>query len=218
MSALISKSKFASLNKNGLNKNGVPVGTWNKYESRNPLQQLLIRRFENSLVRILEPYFTEINSGLDYGCGQGRTTHLIHKSGVASMFGCDISDDILKIARKNYPDLEFFLCEAAHAGGAKERYDLVAMVEVLEHLQSPATDLKRVLSLTRRYALLSVPDEPLFRTLNFCAGKYVRHFGNSPGHIQHWNKRSFTALVEPFLRILHVEKSLPWIIVFGEVR
>ena len=200
-----------------LEKNGIPVGTWNKYESGNPLQQWLIRRFEDSLVRTMSPYIAEINSALDFGCGQGRTTRLIHQSGVPKMCGCDISDDILAIARSTCPDLEFFLCEEAHSREPAERYDLVTMVEVLEHLEAPAAELERVLSLSRRYALLSVPNEPLFRSLNFCAGKYLRHFGNSPGHIQRWNRRTFTALVEPFLRILHLEKSTPWIIVFGEV-
>jgi len=218
MSVKTSKCQFISQNGKKIEKNGVPVGTWNKYESRNPLQQLLIRRFEKSLVRIMMPYVSEITSGLDFGCGQGRTTHLIHQSGVPGMNGCDISDDILAVARKAYPDMEFVLCEEAYATGAKERYDLVSMIEVLEHLEEPATELKRVLSLTRRYALISVPDEPLFRTLNFCAGKYVRHFGNSPGHIQHWNKGSLTELLKPYLRILQVKKSLPWIIVFGEVK
>lgn len=218
MSEQISKSKFLSLKDKRLEKNGVPVGTWNKYESRNPLQQLLIRRFEKSLVRVMMPYFAEINSALDFGCGQGRTTHLLHQFGISNMCGCDISDDILGVARKTYPDMEFVSCEEAHARGAKERYDLVSLIEVLEHLEAPAAELERVLSLTQRYALLSVPDEPLFRTLNFCAGKYVRHLGNSPGHIQHWNKCSLIELLKPYLRILHVKKSLPWIIVFGEVK
>lgn len=167
---------------------------------------------------MMMPYVAEIHSGLDFGCGQGRTTHLIHQSGVADMSGCDIADDILTVARRVYPDMEFVLCAEACGRGVKEPYDLVSMIEVLEHLETPATELEKVLSLTRRYALISVPDEPLFRTLNFCAGKYVRHFGNSPGHIQHWNKSSLTELLKPYMRILHVKKSMPWIIVFGEVK
>ena len=41
------------------------------------------------------------------------------------------------------------------------------------------------------HLLVSVPREPLWRGLNMARGAYLRDLGNTPGHVNHWSKRSF---------------------------
>src|SRR5690606_5085855 len=93
--------------------------------------------------------------------------------------------------------------------------DMVAACEVLEHLERPEEGMKRLATVCRKYCLLSVPNEPVFRSLNFCAGKYVSRFGNSPGHLNHWSSREFSLLVSKYFAIEKVLKPLPWTIVLA---
>ena len=46
-----------------------------------------------------------------------------------------------------------------------------------------------------RHLLVSVPREPLWRGLNMARGAYLKDLGNTPGHLNHWSKRSFVALL-----------------------
>jgi hypothetical protein len=42
-----------------------------------------------------------------------------------------------------------------------------------------------------RHLLVSVPREPLWRMLNMARGAYWPALGNTPGHLNHWSRRSF---------------------------
>ena len=41
------------------------------------------------------------------------------------------------------------------------------------------------------------PREPLWRGLNIARGAYLKDLGNTPGHLNHWSKRGFVALLSP---------------------
>lgn len=43
-----------------------------------------------------------------------------------------------------------------------KKYDIVIATEVLEHLDDPAEAIRKMKSLSRRYILISVPNEPFF--------------------------------------------------------
>lgn len=46
-------------------------------------------------------------------------------------------------------------------------------------------------------------------------GKYIRNFGNTPGHIQHFTKKSFyRMLMECELEVIRYEEPLPWLMVY----
>jgi hypothetical protein len=95
-------------------------------------------------------------------------------------------------------------------------FDLVMMLEVLEHIPEPAQMLPILERLTQRYLLLSVPWEPFFRGLNFLRGKHVRDFGNDPEHVNHWGRRAFLRFVEGRFRVVEVPMVFPWTMVLAE--
>ena len=68
---------------------------------------------------------------------------------------------------------------------------LIVCCEVLEHHEKPRDALGALALIAQPYCLLSVPREPLWRTLNMVRGKYWRGFGNTPGHLQHWSAAAF---------------------------
>lgn len=73
-------------------------------------QHSFVWRFGASLLESLKPQAGE--RILDVGCGTGQLTADIARSG-ATVIGLDKSAEMLAEARKNYPDLEFVLSDAA---------------------------------------------------------------------------------------------------------
>ena len=102
----------------------------------------------------------------------------------------------------------------------KEKYgaDLVVCCEVMEHLLEPEEALKKLAFLASPYCLFSVPREPLWRLLNLLRGVYIKKLGNTPGHVQHWSKRSFRRFVSPFFTVIETATPLPWTFLLCRVK
>ncbi len=193
-------------------ENGLVVGTGSdKYESKNPLAQYLLRQFDRGiadLVKIANP-----ETIIEVGCGEGHVTDILLKNSQATIQALDISQTIVDIAksaidspRVNFQQLNIYdLAE-------KESADLVVCCEVLEHLETPEIGLLRLAEKAAPYAIISVPREPIWRILNFVRGSYCKDFGNSPGHIQHWSQRQFIQFVKQKFKIVRVKSPLPWTI------
>jgi hypothetical protein len=85
--------------------------------------------------------------------------------------------------------------------------------EVLEHLTEPEKALLKLISITKKDLILSVPNEPIWHILNMLRGKYLTALGNTPGHFQHWSKSEFVNFVSKHADIIDVKTPLPWILV-----
>jgi 2-polyprenyl-3-methyl-5-hydroxy-6-metoxy-1,4-benzoquinol methylase len=83
---------------------------------------------------------------LDAGCGEGRNTALLARSG-ARVRALDVSELALDHARRTWPDLEgvsWELADLRRVNLPKDHYDLVVLDSVL-HWMADATDADRVL-------------------------------------------------------------------------
>ena len=87
--------------------------------------------------------------------------------------------------------------KAEHLPFADSEFDVATAIEVLEHVPDPAHTVAEMARVAERWLLVSVPREPLWRGLNMARGAYVKDLGNTPGHVNHWSKRSFVSLLEP---------------------
>ena len=65
---------------------------------------------------------------------------------------------------------------------------------------------------------MSVPFEPYFRIGSLLRGKYVRSLGNHPEHVNHFNRKSLQALLEPAVALQTIEVAFPWLIAWGTPR
>ena len=74
---------------------------------------------------------------------------------------------------------------------ADDEFEIATAMEVLEHVPDAADVLSEMARVSSKWILVSVPREPLWRGLNMARGAYWRDLGNTPGHINHWSKRSF---------------------------
>ncbi len=197
---------------------GLVVGTGSdKYETKNPLAQYLLRQFDNSIAELVN--MAKPDTILEVGCGEGHVTDILLKNSTANIQALDISQTIVDIAKQSIDSTrvdfqQFNIYDLAEKGVA----DLVVCCEVLEHLETPETGLMRLAEKAAPYAIISVPREPLWRLLNFIRGAHVRNLGNSPGHIQHWSQKAFIRFVETQFEIVSVRAPLPWTVLLLKSR
>jgi len=198
-------------------ENGVPIGNWyDKYNTQNPVARYLVRNFLRTIKELLDPIKNDITSITDVGCGEGYLTNHIHTLNIAEKIkACDFSSQVIDIARKNTSSLKIqFYTKDIYEIGEQEQADLIVCCEVLEHLKYPEEALNKIRQVTNKYCLLSVPCEPVWRIINLCRGKYIKNYGNTPGHINHWSSGAFANLVCIYFDIMTIRKALPWTIVF----
>jgi 2-polyprenyl-3-methyl-5-hydroxy-6-metoxy-1,4-benzoquinol methylase len=199
---------------------GIPAGNWeNKYDTRNPVARLLVRKFLSSLEKLVVKYGVAVDSIMEVGCGEGLLAAHIDSLGIAPVKACDFSARIIDIAKKYHADrdISFYVRDIYELDRERDKADLVLCCEVLEHLENPELGLTRLSEVASQYVLLSVPNEPLWRFLNVIRGKYIRELGNTPGHINHWSRKRFLALVSKHMEILEVRNPCPWTMVLGRI-
>lgn len=186
-----------------------------KHTSRNPIQKLLIKNFYSSLISLAKPLKAE--SILDAGCGEGFTMEKFYKNGVGKKIeGIEYAKDAIAFGKKLFPDLTFTQGSVYELPHKSNSFDLVICTEVLEHLEKPAKALGEMLRVSKKYLIISVPNEPFFMLSNFLRGKNLARFGNDEGHINHWSPLSFKKYLEKNgLKIEKVRLPFPWITIIG---
>jgi ubiquinone/menaquinone biosynthesis C-methylase UbiE len=90
-------------------------------------------------------------------------------------------------------------------------FEMASAIEVLEHVPDPAHTVAEMARVARGgHLLVSVPREPLWRGLNMARGAYLKDLGNTPGHVNHWSKRSFVRLLSQHGTVLEARSPFPW--------
>jgi 2-polyprenyl-3-methyl-5-hydroxy-6-metoxy-1,4-benzoquinol methylase len=190
----------------------VPTGnTFDKYGSTNPVVRRLMSGFETTL----ESLFTRADprSILDVGCGEGvLTERWAGRLGEKPVIGLDLPDPKLESewATRRRENLEFRTFDGGDLPFADGSFDLVAATEVLEHVPDPERTLAEMARVAARHLLVSVPREPLWRALNVARGAYLRELGNTPGHVNHWSKRSFVQAAGHHGEVIEARSPFPW--------
>ncbi|MGA2010600.1 MAG: class I SAM-dependent methyltransferase [Solirubrobacteraceae bacterium] len=190
----------------------VPTGnTFDKYGSTNPAVRRLMTGFERTLGELLSQ--ADPASLLDVGCGEGvLTARWARRLGTGRVVGVDFDDPKLAAewAGRRRPNLEFRAMAVEQLAFAAGEFDLVAATEVLEHVPDPERALAEMARVARRWLLVSVPHEPLWRALNLARGAYVRELGNTPGHLNHWSRRRFVSLLDGYGDVVQTRSPFPW--------
>ena len=197
----------------------VPTGnTYDKYGSTNPVVRRLMDNFESTLAALFDR--ADPQSLLDVGCGEGVLTHQwAQRLGDRRVVGIDLEDPKLAAEweQREAPNLEYRTMRAEDLPFAAGEFDLVTAIEVLEHVPDPEHTVAEMARCAGRHMLVSVPREPLWRGLNMARGAYIRDLGNTPGHLNHWSKRSFVAMLEQHGRVVEARSPFPWTMVLVAV-
>jgi ubiquinone/menaquinone biosynthesis C-methylase UbiE len=188
----------------------VTGNTYDKYGSTNPVVKRLMAGFEGTL----EELFTKAapSSLLDVGCGEGVLTHQWAGRISGRVVGIDLDDPALHAewAKRQAPNLEYMVMKAENLPFAGDEFDTAAAIEVLEHVPEPEHTVAEMARVAKRSLIVSVPREPLWRGLNMARGAYWKDLGNTPGHLNHWSKRSFVRLLSRYGTVTEARSPFPW--------
>jgi 2-polyprenyl-3-methyl-5-hydroxy-6-metoxy-1,4-benzoquinol methylase len=191
---------------------GIVTGnTYDKYGSTNPLVRHMMDGFEGTL----EQLFTAANpsSLLDVGCGEGVLVHKwAQRLAGKRVVGIDLEEPSIQAGwrERQAANLEYRVMRAENLPFADGEFDLVSAIEVLEHVPDPEHTLAEMARCAGSHLLVSVPREPLWRMLNMARGAYWSHLGNTPGHLNHWSKRSFAGLLSRYGEVAQARSPFPW--------
>jgi 2-polyprenyl-3-methyl-5-hydroxy-6-metoxy-1,4-benzoquinol methylase len=189
----------------------VTGNTFDKYGSTNPVVRRLMASFE----RTLEELFVQADpqSLLDVGCGEGVLTHeWAARLGDKRVVGIDLDDPQLHAhwAQRTAPNLEYRVMKAENLPFADGEFHVASAIEVLEHVPDAEHTVAEMARVSSGWLLVSVPREPLWRMLNVARGAYIKDMGNTPGHLNHWSKRSFAGLLSRHGEVVEARSPFPW--------
>lgn len=196
-----------------VDREGTVTGnTYDKYGSGNPVVKRLMAGFQ----RTLDELFTvaDPTSLLDVGCGEAVLTHEWARrlGDQRRVVGIDLDDPALHAhwEQRTAPNLEYRVMKAENLPFADGEFDLASAIEVLEHVPDPEHTVAEMARVASRWLLVSVPREPLWRGLNMARGAYWKDLGNTPGHLNHWSKRSFVELLSRHGDVVQARSPFPW--------
>jgi ubiquinone/menaquinone biosynthesis C-methylase UbiE len=195
----------------------IPKGnSYDKYASTNPVEQRLMGGFFACLDELLPVRAPDVV--LEVGLGEGEVSERVRRRYPdASIMGIDLPDRELATSWKEKGLIGAF-ADIAQLPFPDGSFDLVLGIEVLEHVPNPDAALREIARVARGSVLLSVPREPIWRVANMVRGRYLADWGNTPGHIQHWSRRSFSSLVHRHLDLVSVKAPFPWTFTGARVR
>lgn len=160
---------------------------------------------------------------IELGCGEGHSTKRLRDllPDNVALSASEYVDHLVPIAQRSNPNVPISQESAYETKHKDESFDLVFLLEVLEHLDYPDKALQEISRILKKdgYLILGVPREPLWCTLNMARGKYLKSLGNTPGHLNHWSTFTLRNFIEKHFGPVHLVKTpLPWTIVAAQKR
>jgi SAM-dependent methyltransferase len=193
-----------------------------KYVKTNAITRRLLEGFFNGIGTLLHESgdLHNINSVIEVGCGEGFSTEKLRQifRPEVALRASDVEQRLVDEARARNPGVTIERESIYELPHADKSFDLVFVLEVLEHLDEPAKALAEVCRVSKRWVIASVPREPIWCTLNMARLKYVTTLGNTPGHLNHWTAGGFKKFVQRQADVRARRTPLPWTMVLAEVR
>lgn len=179
--------------------------------------------------KLIDNYFKNVSSlvdaskvtsranvkAIELGCGEGFSTERLRKMlpDNVDLEASEYVDFLVPKAQERNPGVAVREESVYEIQADDNTYDLIFLLEVLEHLDYPDKALQEIARVVKPdgYLVLGVPREPLWCTLNMARGKYLTHFGNTPGHLNHWPSIALRRFVgKHFGPVKARRQPIPW--------
>jgi len=189
-----------------------------EYKNKNFIVKKLFDHYYSDLREIID-FMDKNDRLLEVGCAAGESSRRILQLLTGQHFEASEYDSRLvkKLQETGFPVK--VTQESVYELRREDRsFDGIFFLEVLEHIDDPHKALSELFRVSKKYVIISIPHEPIWRFLNIIRGKYLNNFGNTPGHINHWSLRSLKKLVSQYGEILKIYIPIPWIILVAKVK
>jgi ubiquinone/menaquinone biosynthesis C-methylase UbiE len=190
-----------------------------KHSTKNPISRLFLDNFLKTVVATVKPL--GVKSILDVGCGEGFTlSRLKREKFFQKLEGIDAVKEAVAAGQKLHPDLTFKLGDIYRLAYKDDSFDILLCTEVLEHLGRPTDALKELIRVSKKYILVTVPNEPWFTISRILRGKNLLKLGAHPEHIQWWTSNNFQRFVskQKGVKIRVIKHPTPWTMILLEKR
>lgn len=194
-----------------------------KYEKSGILSRALIDGYFKQVELLTDKVYREHKVGrvLEIGCGPGYSTQRIAKllPKLVQLEASEYVEHLVKAAKKRNPKIKIRQEDVYRLKAKDNSYDLIYLLEVLEHLDHPKEALAQIERVLKPggFLIAGVPREPLWRVLNIARGAYLSRLGNTPGHLNHWSHSSLRSFLEKnFGTVYDIKKPLPWLIALSK--
>jgi 2-polyprenyl-3-methyl-5-hydroxy-6-metoxy-1,4-benzoquinol methylase len=161
------------------------------YESGTPFHRAFNAVFRKALferIRLAADVIQQVDGAtvLDVGCGSGRTTIPLARVGKTQVTGIDFAPHMIELARKAAADAHVedrckFVVGDFTKDTAGGPFDFVTALGVLDYVDDPVPFVRRMLDLSKRAIMFSVPKPSLVRA-NLRKLRYGRHGVNVHFH------------------------------------
>ncbi|CAK7025219.1 class I SAM-dependent methyltransferase [Fusobacterium varium] len=163
-------------------------------QSKNPIEYLTnVEDVYNSVYNCIKEYKNKVQNPkiLEIGSGLGYFTYGMKKAGF-DIAGMEISNDAVKKAIKNYGNNYICADLFEYSQENKEKYDVVVMTEVIEHISEPEKFLKVIRTILKTGGILIVttPNKGAYPE------NFVWHSDLPPIHLWWFSRKSLKKLME----------------------
>jgi ubiquinone/menaquinone biosynthesis C-methylase UbiE len=124
---------------------------------------------------------------LDVGCGDGYGIYLMKKNkDITNIFGIDIQDEAIKLAKKNIPGAKVLKAEAENLPFENNSFDCVHCGQTLEHVKYDMKVIEEIKRVVRNRIVFSVPING----------------GLSEQHVRKYTEKQFTDLIGEYFKVV----------------
>ncbi len=168
---------------------------WHNYEGENSFPYIF-----NSLKQILDNNRNQSLMHLDLGCGNGFLTNKISKF-FKETHGFDVSESGIEIAKRNSDqNTKFFQTNLNLENIKEDSYNVVTLIEVIEHVYDPENFLKLIKSKMKKDSkiIISTPFHGYLKNLAISLmNKFDHHFNPLwlHGHIKFFSKKTLLKIM-----------------------
>ena len=131
---------------------------------------------------------------VDFGCGSGIILKLIYKKNPSGKYiGLDVLDDVLKKARKIFPEGNFYEIDDGEKLPLEDNStDFIFSSEVIEHVyntENAVSEMCRILKPGGKL-LLTTPYHGFIKNLLITIFNFNEHFNPTGSHIRFFTKKN----------------------------
>jgi 2-polyprenyl-3-methyl-5-hydroxy-6-metoxy-1,4-benzoquinol methylase len=189
------------------------TSNYEKHTTKNPIGRWFLNNFINELISTVRPL--QLESILDVGAGEGFTLARLSLEKIGKKLeGIEYLEEAIELGKTLHPKMVIKQGTIYQLPYRDNSFDLVISTEVLEHLDSPEKGLQELIRVSKKYVLVSVPNEPWFTIQRFIRGKNILKLGDHPEHLHHWTSKGFREFVERHanskVRIVAKKYPFPW--------